>query len=95
MTGVAAVLWRLRDSLPAGGLFALYLVLAGIERFLVEFVRRNESVLLGLSLAQLVSLAMIAIGLAWLARLRGRPARSGTAAARPAMAGARAARNPR
>ena len=56
MTGVAAVLWPLRDSLPAGGLFALYLVLAGLQRFLIEFVRRNEGVLLGLSLAQLVSL---------------------------------------
>ena len=95
MTGVAAVLWRLRDSMPAGGLFALYLVLAGIERLLVEFVRRNESVLLGLSLAQFFSLAMVAVGLAWLARLRGRPAGSAIAARRPAASGARVARNPR
>ena len=71
MSAVAGVLWRLRDSLPAGGLFALYLVLAGLERFLVEFVRRNEAVLFGLSLAQLVSLAMIAGGAAWLLSLRG------------------------
>jgi phosphatidylglycerol:prolipoprotein diacylglycerol transferase len=70
MAGVAAVLWRLRDSLAPGGLFALYLVLAGLERFLVEFVRRNEPVLLGLSLAQFVSLAMIAAGIAWLLSLR-------------------------
>lgn len=94
MTGVAAVLWRLRDSLPAGGLFAAYLVLAGAERFLVEFVRRNEAVLLGLSLAQLTSVAMIVIGLAWLSRLRGRPAGYGVAAAgrTPAARAARGAR---
>lgn len=93
MGAVAGGLWRLRNSLPPGGLFALYLVLAGIERFLVEFVRRNEAVLLGLSLAQFVSLVMIAIGLAWLSRLRGRPTGPGVQAG-PAPV-ARAARAPR
>ena len=44
---VAAVLWRLRDRWRPGTLFALYLVLAGLERFLVEFVRRNDHVLAG------------------------------------------------
>ena len=39
---VAFVLWRLRDRFRPGILFALYLVLAGLERFLVEFVRRND-----------------------------------------------------
>ena len=39
---VALVLWHLRDRMAPGRLFALYLVLAGVERFLVEFVRRNE-----------------------------------------------------
>jgi phosphatidylglycerol:prolipoprotein diacylglycerol transferase len=90
MGAVAALLWRLRDSLPAGGLFALYLVLGGVERFLVEFVRRNEAVALGLSLAQLVSLAMIVGGLLWLSRLRGRPV--GRVVSTPAGAGARPAR---
>ena len=36
-----------------GLLFALYLVLAGAERFLVEFIRRNDDVALGLTQAQL------------------------------------------
>jgi hypothetical protein len=40
----------------------------------VEFVRRNESVALGLTLAQLISVAMIAAGVVWLARARGRTA---------------------
>ncbi len=61
------VLWRLRDSLRPGLLFALYLVLAGSERFLVEFIRRNDEVLLGLTQAQLISLAMALVGTAWLA----------------------------
>jgi phosphatidylglycerol---prolipoprotein diacylglyceryl transferase len=74
-TGLAAYwLWRWRDRLPAGGLFALYLVLAGLERFLVEFIRRNDPSLLGLTTAQLVSVAMVVAGAVWLARLRGRPA---------------------
>ena len=63
---VAYLLWRLRDRFHTGVLFAVYLVLAGGERFLVEFVRRNDNVLLGLTEAQLVSLAMIAAGAAWL-----------------------------
>jgi phosphatidylglycerol---prolipoprotein diacylglyceryl transferase len=67
---VALLLWRLRDRLTGGRLFALYLVLAGVERFLVEFVRRNEDVALGLTLAQLLSLGMVAGGVALAARVR-------------------------
>ena len=63
---VAYLLWRLRDRFQAGVLFAIYLVLAGLERLLVEFIRRNDDVLLGLTQAQLLSLAMIAAGGAWL-----------------------------
>jgi phosphatidylglycerol:prolipoprotein diacylglycerol transferase len=71
MGAVAVVLWRLRDRVRPGMLFALYLVLAGIERLLVEFIRRNETVLAGLTLAQLISIAMIAAGALWIARERG------------------------
>jgi phosphatidylglycerol---prolipoprotein diacylglyceryl transferase len=67
---VALVLWRLRDRLAPGRLFALYLVLAGVERLLVEFVRRNDDLALGLTLPQLISVAMILAGGAWLARGR-------------------------
>jgi phosphatidylglycerol---prolipoprotein diacylglyceryl transferase len=65
-------LWRLRDVFRPGLLFALYLVLAGTERFLVEFIRRNEDVALGLTQAQLLSVVMIVAGGAWFAagRLR-------------------------
>ncbi|MBA3747631.1 MAG: prolipoprotein diacylglyceryl transferase [Solirubrobacterales bacterium] len=62
----AWVLWRLRDVLRPGVLFACYLVLAGSERLLVEFVRRNDAVLAGLTEAQLASLAMLIAGTVWL-----------------------------
>ncbi len=69
----ALVLWRLRDRFPAGVLFGLYLILAGVERFLVEIIRRNDSVVGGLTQAQLVSLALLAIGTAIVAARRGAP----------------------
>jgi phosphatidylglycerol:prolipoprotein diacylglycerol transferase len=64
---VAYLLWRLRDRFRPGVLFCAYLMLAGSERFLVEFLRRNDSVVAGLTQAQLISLAMIAAGAGWLA----------------------------
>jgi phosphatidylglycerol:prolipoprotein diacylglycerol transferase len=74
---IALLLWRLRDRLTNGLLFALYLLLAGAERFLVEFIRRNDDVALGLTQAQLISLAMMLAGGLWLllaARRTPRPA---------------------
>jgi phosphatidylglycerol:prolipoprotein diacylglycerol transferase len=70
---IALALWQLRDKVKPGGLFALYLVLAGTERLLIEFVRRNDAVALGLTQAQLISVAMILGGVYWLARLRSGP----------------------
>ena len=64
---VTVVLWRLRHKLRPGNLFALWAVLAGAERFLIEFIRRNDEVLWGLTQPQLISLAMVAAGGAWLA----------------------------
>jgi phosphatidylglycerol:prolipoprotein diacylglycerol transferase len=68
---VAILLWRWRHRWRPGTLFALWLVLAGVERFLVEFVRRNPDAVLGLTTPQLISLAMIAGGGAWLLTRRG------------------------
>jgi phosphatidylglycerol---prolipoprotein diacylglyceryl transferase len=67
---IALALWQLRDRVRPGGLFALYLVLAGFERLLVEFIRRNDDFVIGLTEAQLISVAMILGGAYWLARLR-------------------------
>ena len=67
------VLWHLRDRFARGVLFGLYLIIAGVERFLVEFIRRNDSVVGGLTLAQLFSLALLALGSAILVARRGAP----------------------
>ena len=67
---ITLMLWRLRDRLRPGLVFALWLVLSGLERFLVEFIRRNDPVALGLTLPQLISVAMFAAGGVWLARAR-------------------------
>jgi phosphatidylglycerol:prolipoprotein diacylglycerol transferase len=52
-----------------------YLVLTGLARFLVEFIRRNPKILLGLSNAQLASLGSVAAGvlLMWIASQRSEP----------------------
>ncbi|HET8820683.1 MAG TPA: prolipoprotein diacylglyceryl transferase family protein [Thermoleophilaceae bacterium] len=63
--GLAAyVLWRLRDRFAPGVLFGIYLIVAGIERFLVEFIRRNDDVVAGLTQAQLISLVLLGVGAA-------------------------------
>ena len=64
----AWLLWRLRNELRPGVLFAWYLVLSGGERFLVEFVRRNDPVVAGLTEAQLFSMVMALAGVTWLVR---------------------------
>jgi phosphatidylglycerol---prolipoprotein diacylglyceryl transferase len=69
---LAFALWQLRDRVRPGVLFALYLVGAGLERFLVEFLRRNEDVLLGLTAAQLESLSLFVVGVVWLAVVKRR-----------------------
>jgi phosphatidylglycerol:prolipoprotein diacylglycerol transferase len=67
---VAIVLWRLRHRFRPGTLFGLWLVLAGTERFLVEFVRRNPVELFGLTQPQLISVLMVVGGTAFLMWLR-------------------------
>jgi phosphatidylglycerol:prolipoprotein diacylglycerol transferase len=64
---IALFLWRMRDRYPPGMLFGLYLILTGLERLLVEFIRRNSEVLAGLTAPQLESIGLIAAGVAWIA----------------------------
>jgi len=63
-------IWRWRTHQRAAGwLFGLYLLLAGIERFLVEFLRAKDDRFLGpLTIAQGMSLAIALVGVALLAR---------------------------
>ncbi|MDQ3769461.1 MAG: prolipoprotein diacylglyceryl transferase [Actinomycetota bacterium] len=71
---LAYVLWRLRDRFRPGVLFGVYLLAAGLERLLIEFVRRNEATVAGLTQAQVLAIASMILGaalLAVMARRRG------------------------
>lgn len=61
---LGALLWRLRTRMAPGRLFALFAIGMGLMRFLVEFLRLNTPVLLGLTEAQLWSLGLVAFGVA-------------------------------
>jgi phosphatidylglycerol:prolipoprotein diacylglycerol transferase len=67
-TGVFLILWSLRKKgLADGRLLYLYLMLAGLSRFMVEFLRVNPRVLAGLSEAQLIAIGMMIVGgVAWM-----------------------------
>lgn len=74
------LLWRLgarlmKQSNAAGRLFALYLLLTGIARYLVEIIRINPREYWGMSNAQVASLASVAGGLILLVYLRTQAAR--------------------
>jgi phosphatidylglycerol---prolipoprotein diacylglyceryl transferase len=72
MGAVTIWLWRRRDKVRPGELIGWWAVLAGIERFLVEFIRRNDDIWGPFSLAQFVSVLMIVVGAWWLLRVRSR-----------------------
>lgn len=60
---VAVVLLQLRkNELSQGTLFFLYLVLNGLPRFFVEFIRRNPEVFAGFTQAQIIALCFILAG---------------------------------
>jgi phosphatidylglycerol:prolipoprotein diacylglycerol transferase len=58
-------LWR-RSGKPhaSGAILGRYLILSGLARFFVEFIRRNPKVLWGLSNAQLASASAVVVGIA-------------------------------
>jgi len=62
------VLWRYRSHKHAEGwLFGLYCVLAGAERFVVEFFRAKDDRLFGpLTVAQVIALAVATVGALWM-----------------------------
>ena len=64
------ILWRLSSrQLANGTVFAWYLILTGIARFLVEFIRINPRSFLGLTNAQVASLLSLLLGAALLLAL--------------------------
>jgi len=63
---IFAFLWIKRKSLPQeGDLFRLYLVLFGISRFGLEFLRDGKPVWMGLSAMQLFCLELVASAIIW------------------------------
>jgi phosphatidylglycerol:prolipoprotein diacylglycerol transferase len=64
--------WRGGKKRGTGAIVGEYLLLSGIARFLVEFLRRNPKVLWGLSNAQLASAGSVLVGIAliWWAATR-------------------------
>ncbi|MBK8248166.1 MAG: prolipoprotein diacylglyceryl transferase [Gemmatimonadetes bacterium] len=83
------VVWRFRNHKHAEGwLFGVYCVLAGAERFVIEFFRAKDDRFFGpLTAAQVIGLAIMAIGVAVMAaRSRTGPGKPGIYAASPATA---------
>ncbi len=77
LVAVAVALWLWRRSAPAVGrllhpglITAEYLVLSGLARFLVEFIRINPPIYFGLSNAQVASLGSVLVGVALLVYAR-------------------------
>ena len=68
-------LWTLRKSgRPIGWIFGLYLVIAGVERFLIEILRAKDDRFLGpFTLAQLTSVILVAVGIWVMTKLRSSP----------------------
>ena len=61
--------WR-RAGVPDAIVLGRYLVVAGTLRFAIEFIRVNERIAFGLSVAHFVSIAMVAAGTAMLVKHR-------------------------
>ena len=61
-----AILWRLgKRKLKPGQLFAIYMAMYSVERFIIEFVRaKGDRIVLGLSTSQVASILLMAAA-AW------------------------------
>ncbi|CAI9411503.1 prolipoprotein diacylglyceryl transferase [Aestuariimicrobium sp. T2.26MG-19.2B] len=70
---IAGILWTLRTRWAPVSVFGSYLVLSGLARLLVEFVRLNTPILVGLTQAQLTGVASMIIGAVLILHGRRRP----------------------
>ncbi len=71
-TVIALILWRIGKGTlngeASGKVFCAYLILTGIARFLIEFIRINPRSFFGMSNAQTASLVSVLLGIALLLR---------------------------
>ena len=75
-TVIAVILWRigkraLNGEAP-GKVFCAYLILTGVARFLIEFIRINPRSFFGMSNAQTASLVSILLGIVLALRIKSR-----------------------
>ncbi len=65
------LLWRMRDHKHAEGwLFGVYMIFAGVERFVVEFLRAKDDRFFGtFTMAQLIAILFVVAGV-WVMRAR-------------------------
>ncbi len=74
---IAAILWQMgKKALSGAGtrgeIFCAYLILTGVARFLIEFIRINPRSFLGMSNAQTASLLSLVTGIILLLRIKNR-----------------------
>ena len=62
---IFVILWKIRiKNKPDGWLFSILLIIAGVERLLIEFIRNTTpSPIPGLSVAQLIAIVLIIAGI--------------------------------
>ena len=74
---IAVILWQMGKKAvigarPKGEIFCAYLILTGLARFLIEFIRINPRSFFGLSNAQTASLVSMVVGSILLWRIKSR-----------------------
>jgi phosphatidylglycerol:prolipoprotein diacylglycerol transferase len=71
---IAVVLWRMGKKLlsgeTGGEIFSFYLILTGVARFLIEFIRINPRSFFSMSNAQTASLVSILVGIVLFLRIK-------------------------
>jgi len=71
---IAVILWKIgkkaMNGEAAGKVFSYYLILTGVARFLIEFIRINPRSFFGMSNAQTASLFSIILGIVLLLRVK-------------------------
>lgn len=71
---IAVILWQIGKNVlngeAAGKVFSYYLILTGVARFLIEFIRINPRSFFGMSNAQTASLVSIILGIVLLLRIK-------------------------
>src|SRR5881394_1880493 len=71
---IAVILWRIGKRAlggeAPGNVFCAYLILTGVARFLIEFIRINPRSFFGMSNAQTASLVSVLLGIALLWRVK-------------------------